>query len=200
MDGPRPLQIPVLLGTVRAGRKSVHVARWVFAHLSQGSSASTELLDLAEYALPIMADRLSQLDPPPPGAHDFSTRLARADGLLIVTPEYKGGYPGALKNAFDYLDAGIFRRKPIAIVTVSAGDFGGVNCLAQLRLVCLAMGGLPIPQTLFVSRVQDAFDEQGSLKKPDLIAKLQALLDELTWYTRAIVSAAGTKQPVRNSQ
>jgi NAD(P)H-dependent FMN reductase len=187
MDGPRPLQIPVLVGTGRVGRRSVHVARWVLDHLSRRPAVAAELLDLAEYALPIMADRLSQLDPPPPGTRDFSDRLARADGLLIVTPEYKGGYPGALKNAFDYLDAGIFHRKPIAIVTVSAGGFGGIGCLAQLRLVCLAMGGLPIPQSLPVSRVQDAFDEQGTLQKSDLLPKLQTLLDELTWYTRAMV-------------
>src|SRR5262249_37649373 len=150
-------------------------------------SVSTELLDLSEFALPIMADRLSQLDPPPPRAHDFSARLARADGLLMVTPEYKGGYPGALKNALDYLDAGIFRRKPIAIVTVSAGGFGGINCLSHLRRVCLAMGGLPIPQSLPVSHVQDAFDDEGALRRPELHAKLQTLLDELAWYTRAMV-------------
>src|SRR5262249_59086950 len=130
--------------------------------------------------LPIMADRLSQLDPPPPGARDFSARLAGADGLLIVTPEYKGGYPGALKNAFDYLDAGIFRRKPIAIVTVSAGGFGGVNCLAQLRQVCLAMGGPPIPEALPVSHVREAFDEQGALPKPEMPPRLPARLAQLT--------------------
>jgi NAD(P)H-dependent FMN reductase len=192
MDSPRPLQIPVLLGTGRVGRRSAHVARWVLAELAGRPTVSTELLDLAEFALPVMADRLSQLDPPPPGAQDFSARLARADGLLIVTPEYKGGYPGALKNAFDYLDAGIFRRKPIAIVTVSAGGFGGVNCLAQLRLVCLAMGGLPIPPSLPVSHVQDAFDGQGTPRKPDLPAKLRALLDELIWYTRAMVLGGRT--------
>src|SRR4051812_3291339 len=98
MDGPRPLQIPVLLGTGRVGRRSVHVARWAHGELAGRPAVATELIDLGEFALPIMADRLSQLDPPPPGAHDFSARLARADGLLIVTPEYKGGYPGALKN------------------------------------------------------------------------------------------------------
>jgi NAD(P)H-dependent FMN reductase len=187
MDGPQPLQIPILLGTGRAGRRSLHVARWILTYLSERPSVSTELLDLAEFALPIMTDRLTKLDPPPAGALDFSARLAQADGLLIVTPEYKGGYPGILKNAFDYLEAGIFRRKPIAIVTVSATGFGGINCLAQLRLVCFAMGGLPIPQALPVSYVQDAFDTQGTLRKSELLAELQMLLDELIWYTRAMV-------------
>ena len=57
----------------------------------------------------------------------------------------------------------------------------------MLRLVCLAMGGLPIPPSLPVSHVQDAFDEQGELRRLDLLAKLRTLLDELTWYTRAMV-------------
>jgi NAD(P)H-dependent FMN reductase len=196
MDGPRPLQIPVLLGTGRVGRKSVDVARWVLTELSQRASVATELLDLAEFDFPVMTARLSQSNPPPPGAHDFSLRLAQSDGLLIVTPEYKGGYPGALKNAFDYLDAGIFGRKPIGIVTVSSGGYGGINCLAQLRLVCLAMGGLPIPHTFAVSHVQDAFDEQGALRKPDLLVKLQRFLDELSWYTRAMVLGRAESEAV----
>ena len=122
----------------------------------------------------------------PPGAIELSTKLTRADGLLIVAPEYKNGYPGSLKNALDYLEAGILRRKPIGIVTVSSGGFGGLNCLAQLRLVCLAMGGVPIPATLPVSRVDEAFDERGGLRDPKLAARLGPFLDELIWYTLAL--------------
>ena len=105
---------------------------------------------------------------------------------MIVAPEYKNGYPGSLKNAFDYLEAGILRRKPIGIVTVSSGGFGGLNCLAQLRLVCLALGGVPIPVTLPVSRVEDALDEQGGLRDPKFAAQASTFLDELVWYTEAL--------------
>ena len=86
---------------------------------------------------------------------------------MIVAPEYKNGYPGSLKNAFDYLPAGILRRTPVGIVTVSSGGFGGLNCLAQLRLVCLAMGGVPIPVALPVSRVDEAFDEPVRLARSE---------------------------------
>ena len=105
---------------------------------------------------------------------------------MIVAPEYKNGYPGSLKNAIDYLEAGILRRKPIGIVTVSSGGFGGLNCLAQLRLVCLALGGVPIPVTLPVSKVDEAFDELGSLRDPKLAARVSPFLDELIWYTLAL--------------
>lgn len=71
------------------------------------------------------------------------------------------GYPGVLKNALDYL-LPEYKRKPIGIVTVSAGGFGGINCLAQLRLVALGMGAFPILAALPVSRVQDAFDDAGN--------------------------------------
>jgi NAD(P)H-dependent FMN reductase len=179
------LEIPVLLGTIRAGRRSGDVARLVRDELGRRDGITTHLIDLAEYDFPVMRERLSQAERPPGGLREFSAALARADGLAIVAPEYKNGYPGALKNAFDYLDAGILRRKPIGIATVSSGGFGGLNCLAQLRLVCLAMGGVPIPVPFAVSRVNEAFDEQGQPRDPGLAARLGPFLDELIWYTRA---------------
>ena len=138
-DDPR-LTIPVLLGTIRAGRRSAHVARLILGRLEGRDEVATALIDLADLDLPVMRHRLGESDAPPPGAVGLSEQLSRADGLVIVAPEYKNGYPGSLKNAFDYLPAGILRRKPIGIVTLSSGGFGGLNCLAQLRLICLAMG------------------------------------------------------------
>jgi NAD(P)H-dependent FMN reductase len=132
--------IPVLLGTIRVGRRSGHAARLLVSELENRGGIDTALIDLADFDLPVMRNRLGDTDTPPPGLTEFSAKVTRADGLVIVAPEYKNGYPGALKNALDYLAAGIFRRKPIGILTVSSGGFGGLNCLAQLRLVCLAMG------------------------------------------------------------
>jgi NAD(P)H-dependent FMN reductase len=180
------LAIPVLLGTTRAGRRSAHVARLVLGALEARGGIDTELIDLAALDLPVMRHRLGETEDAPPGAAALSTTLGRADGLSIVAPEYKNGYPGSLKNAFDYLPAGILRRKPVGIVTVSSGGFGGLNCLAQLRLVCLAMGGVPIPIALPVSRVDEAFDESGGLRDTKLASRAAPFLDELVWYTRAL--------------
>jgi NAD(P)H-dependent FMN reductase len=186
MSEDRNLFIPVLLGTVRAGRRSAHVAQYIWHELESRRGIDTQLIDLGEVDLPLMRCRLSESDSPPPGLVEFSDTLARADGLAIVAPEYKNGYPGALKNSLDYLNAGAFRRKPIGIVTVSSGGFGGLNCLAQLRLVCLAMGGVPIPIALPVSKVEEGFDDQGGLLDTKLSARMGPFLDELAWYTRAV--------------
>jgi NAD(P)H-dependent FMN reductase len=195
MIGTQLIEIAVILGTGRVGRQSLHVARLTMEALARRAEVAAELLDLGEIDLPIMRERLSHADHPPPGAVEFAAKVGRADAILIVTPEYKGGYPGALKNALDYLDAGVFRRKPIGIATVSAGGFGGLNCLSQLRLVCLAMGGLPIPASFPVSHVREAFDEDGTLRQPPLAPKLDVFLDELLWYARALALARDAVGP-----
>jgi NAD(P)H-dependent FMN reductase len=184
------LTIPVLLGTIRLGRRSAGVARLVLRELQDRKGIATELIDLADLDLPVMRYRLGESPSDPPGASALATKLTRADGLLIVGPEYKNGYPGSLKNALDYLPAGMLRRKPVGIVTVSSGGFGGLNCLVQLRLVCLAIWGVPIPVACPVSSVESAVDEQGNAVDPRVQSRCAQLINELLWYTRAIANAS----------
>jgi NAD(P)H-dependent FMN reductase len=178
------LSIPIICGSTRRDRQSIKVARFVLTRLQQRPNVQTELLDLLEYNFPIMEERLHRRDDPPPGLKEFGEKIDRADSIIIVTPEYNNGYPGVLKNALDYL-LPEYERKPIGIVTVSAGGFGGINCLAQLRLVCLGMGAFPIPENLSVSRVQDAFKDDGTYDHA-YDKRADAFLDEVLWFTEAI--------------
>lgn len=177
--------IPILLGSTRRDRQSVKVANFVLARLGQRPNVETELLDLQEYDFPIMEERLRFRDDPPSRLQEFSDKIARADSLIIVTPEYNNGYPGVLKNALDYL-LPEYERKPIAIVTVSAGGFGGLNCLAQLRLVTLGMGAFPIPASLPISRVHDSFNDDGTPNDASYEKRAASFLDEVLWFTEAI--------------
>lgn len=179
--------IPVILGSTRRERQSPKVAKFVLDRLQRTGRAETELLDLADYNFPIMEERLRFRDDPPPRLREFAERIARADSLVIVTPEYNNGYPGVLKNALDYL-LPEYHRKPIGIVTVSAGGFGGLNCLAQLRLVTLGMGAFPIPAALPVSRVQESFDADGAPRDPSYDKRAQSFLNELLWFTEAVAA------------
>jgi NAD(P)H-dependent FMN reductase len=181
--------VAVLLGSRRVGRRSERVARFVCKGLSAQQGIDTDLIDLAVVDLPILANRPEESDSPPPSFPSFRDRIMAADGLVIVAPEYKGGYPGVLKNALDHLPAGIFHRKPIGIVTVSAGVFGGLACLAQLRLVCLAMGGVPIPVAFPVPSVDSVLDEEGDPLDQRIISRRDHLIDELIWYVRALATA-----------
>ncbi len=185
-DTARRFYIPVILGSTRRGRQSPKVARFIAERMTGSGRIETEVLDLLDYNFPIMEERLRFRDDPPSGLVEFSRKVARADALVIVTPEYNNGYPGVLKNALDYL-LPEYRRKPIAIVTVSGGGFGGLNCLAQLRLVTLGMGAFPIPASLPVSRVQESFDDDGNPRDPSYEKRAQSFIDELLWFTEAIV-------------
>ncbi len=178
------LDIPVLLGSVRRGRRSPVVARWVHRRLLARGGVASDLVDLAELELPVMEERLRMRDDPPDGLEGLSAGIDRADGLVIVTPEYNNGIPGAVKNALDYL-LPEFQRLPVGVVTVSAGGFGGVSCLAQMRLVLLAMGAVPVPASLPVSRVQDAFDDAGEPTDERFAARADRFLDELVWWAQA---------------
>lgn len=183
------LRIPVLLGSVRRNRQSPKVARWIKGALEADDRIASELLDLEELAIPIMEERVRMRDDPPPGAVRLSEALAAADGLVIVTPEYNNGYPGVLKNALDYLLPEL-KRKPVGVITVSAGGFGGINCLAQLRLVLLAMGAAPIPASLPVSRVGQSFSDEGPTDA-DFGERATRFIDELVWWTEAAARQRG---------
>ena len=182
------LSIPIILGSCRNGRKSLKVAQFILGELLQNNHIKTEIIDLGEYNLPMLEERLQEMGETPPNLLKFCSKLGEADGILIVTPEYKNGYPGVLKNALDYLAPQALRHKPIGICTVSSGGFGGLDCLAQLRLVCLALGGLPIPDKLPISHVQEVFDEDGELFDLKFKTKLESFINELVWYTEAMVN------------
>src|SRR5271165_2898161 len=185
----RSLDIPIVLGSIRIGRKSRSIALFIRSRMAADPRLKADLLDLGEYSFPMMEQRLSEMKVAPPGLQEFSDQLERADGLLIVSPEYKGGVPGVLKNALDYLKPGILRRKPVGICTVSAGGFGGLNCLMQLRLTILALGGVPIPDVLPVSRVQELFDEEGQPRDGTWSLNIRHFIDELLFYAKALAQA-----------
>src|SRR5690349_6749519 len=92
---PRALFLPVILGTTRKGRMSVHAARLIHQELSRQAGIETELIDIAGLRLPVDDAGARIKDP------RFSGKIERADGLVIVSPEYNHGYSGLLKHVLD---------------------------------------------------------------------------------------------------
>src|SRR5262249_1258069 len=97
MEDARPLFIPVILGTVRKGRMSEHAAKLMVAELAKRSDLETELIDIR--SLPLPTDDAGE------AIKDagFSSKVNRADALVIVSPEYNHGYSGLLKHVLDSL-------------------------------------------------------------------------------------------------
>src|SRR3954453_2922437 len=91
----RPLYLPVLLGTVRQGRASANAARFVTDRLAARSGVETELIDIATLLLRTDDAGEATKDPDP------AAKLTRADGLILVSPEYNHSFPGLLKHVLD---------------------------------------------------------------------------------------------------
>jgi NAD(P)H-dependent FMN reductase len=176
--------IVILSGSIREGRKSHFLAQLIFKIIKDHGKLNPVLLDLKEYPFPVLTS--ADTDKWPAGLKQFSDQLSAANGIVIISPEYKNGIPGALKNALDYLNPQLLKRIPLAIATVSSGEFGGLNCLSQLRLVALALGAIPIAEKLCISKVNEVFDNTGKLKDSSVEIKTNQFIESFLWYVQSL--------------
>lgn len=129
-------------------RAALHVA----LDAAREAGATTELVDLREYDLPVF-------DPDDRDVGDASRlkrTVAEADAVLLGTPNYHGSYSGALKNALDYLGHDEFEGKTVGILTVAGGSFP-TPALEHLRGVCRAVGAWVLPHQVAVPRSGSTF-------------------------------------------
>ena len=186
--------IQVILGSTRGGRFSERVGPWVVEKLKARGDMEIEFIDLRDHPLPFFdaaPPARTLRDYPNPEVERLGTTLDRADGFVIVTPEYNHGYPAVLKNAMDHTFVE-WHRKPIAFV--SWGNVGGARAVEQLRLVAaeMEMAALRhavhiLPDVLVPAiRAEDPFD-------PTLLDVLQPKLDlmanDLHWWATALQAA-----------
>ena len=174
------LFIPIILGTVRQGRMSEPIAKFIFEQVIQYQGVETELIDIRK--LPI-----SVIDAGPdakiPG---FSETVQRADGLIIVTPEYNHTYPGMLKHVLD-LNYKEYLHKAVGVCSVSAGSFGGVRAVEALLPTLKAFGLGTIVTDLNFGNVTQIVDEAGNLIEPAAyVSRFERFMQELVWLTKTL--------------
>lgn len=148
---------PVILGTAREGRYSDKVAKFILGEAVKAGLES-EILDVRDYRI-IATDKTLAY----PEAKRFAEKIAKADALIIVTPEYNHGYPGELKMMLDMLYEQ-YARKPVGLCGVSMGGLGGARCIEQLRLVVAELHMVSIREAVYFSGVRQLFDENGTIK------------------------------------
>ena len=177
--------ITIISSSVREGRKSHNVSLYFQNYLFENSLATTEIIDLKEYNFPIFEGTLKTLINPSEGTLDFARKIKSSDGIIIVTPEYNGGYPASLKNAIDLL-YDEWKHKPIGIATVSAGPFGGSQAMLALQFTLWKMKAWTIPEMFSVPTVNNAYDEKGNAIDKTKSDKLAAVfIKELLWCIEA---------------
>jgi len=177
--------IAIISASVRTDRVSHRVALFFKKYLDEHQLATCEILDLKELNFPVFEERLSHQTFPVPEALDFEQKIKKADGVIIVTPEYNGGYPASLKNAIDLLYEE-WRRKPIAISTVSNGSFGGTQVITSLQFTFFKIRAWVVPAMCPMPKAQELFDEVGNpADKQSLEKRVAPFVEELLWCVEA---------------
>lgn len=181
-----PIKIAILNGSVRMGRKSPAVAEYLVKQLEKEGNLEITYLDLAEYNLPIMHERRGIHPNLPPMAEKLGAQLEEADAILVVTPEYNGGYPGVLKNALDYYYDEI-SKKPVGVVSVSSGQQGGIQAWQALTGLFLKVGSFVAPARLHVAQVAEVFNDEGKVVSDYFTKSANLYLKNFGWFVEAIV-------------
>lgn len=176
--------IVIISSSVRTGRQSHRVALYFENTLVRQNLATAEILDLNTCQFPLFTERLKYLPSPSPDIIEFAEKIRKADGMIIVTPEYNGGYPASIKNVIDLL-YDEWHHKPIAIATVSDGSFGGTQVIYSLLFTLWKMHAWVIPAMFPVPNVGASFSEAGHPQKKSTDDRAKIFLDELFWCIRA---------------
>lgn len=177
--------ISIISASVRTGRNSHRVALYFEKYLAENKLAETDMIDLMEYNFPIFEERLQFQASPTPKTLEFAKKIKDSDGIIIVTPEYNGGYPASLKNVIDLLLVE-WRHKPIAIATVSAGAFAGTQVITSLQFTLWKMKAWTITEMFAVAKVQDNYDESGNAINKEATDKIASgFIKELLWCIKA---------------
>jgi NAD(P)H-dependent FMN reductase len=179
MNAARPLFIPVILGTTRKGRMSLHAARFITAQVQKREGVTTELIDIAELNLRVDGAGEDVKDP------RFSAAMERADAIVIVTPEYNHGYPGLLKHVLDTC-LKEYIHKAAGIVGVSAGVFGGSRVIEHFQPVLRELGLVSIFWDVNFGGIEKVFDSNGNLLDPAYLRRADKFLGELIWMAKVL--------------
>jgi NAD(P)H-dependent FMN reductase len=175
----RKIFIPVILGATRQGRMSEHVARFMVSEIEKRNGVETELIDIRELPFPTTDAGESIKDPA------FSETCNRADGFVIVAPEYNHAYPGLLKHVLD-TNLKEYIHKAVGIVGVSAGPWGGTRVIQSFLPVMRELGLINIFWDGNFSNVQKVFDESGKLLEEAYVRRVDKFIKELIWMSRVL--------------
>ena len=190
------LNLVLIFGSVRTERRGTRALRFLERAFAERHHIVTTV-DPVEHPIPLL-DKMYK-DYPKGAAPEALEKLAslyrQADAFVIVTGEYNHSMPPALVNLLDHFLEEYFWR-PSAIVSYSAGPFGGVRAAVQLRAPLCELGMPSIPSVFPIPRVQEAFSEDGAPRDPGAVARrFSRFASELEWYAAALKEARGRGVP-----
>ena len=179
-----PLNIALIYGSTRRGRFCDTVVRWAAAALERDAQLQLQLIDPVAFAMPL--DDAGS-------APGLKQALQRADGFIVVTPEYNHGYPAPLKALIDAFSEP-WHAKPVAFVAYG-GVSGGLRAVEQLRQVFAEVHAMTIRDCVSFASASEQFDRDGVLQSAERATRTMArMLLQLKWWA-SVLRDARSMQP-----
>lgn len=177
----RPVHIAAICGSLRGERSATRRALEIAGREIRADGCTMDLIDLGPLDLPFREGPRDTDEHP--GIRELKERVARADAVLLGSPEYHNSFSGVLKNALDLLSGEDVRGKLFGLLGVSGGETGAINTLGHLRYVVRGIGAWSLPAQVSIANAGRAF-AAGGLRDPVLEERLRAFVKELVRFTR----------------
>ncbi|TAJ48490.1 MAG: NADPH-dependent oxidoreductase [Herbiconiux sp.] len=190
--------LQIIVGSTRPGRIAKPIADWAFERCTADGRFDVELVDIADYSLPV----LDEPHHPVLGRYEqdhtkaWSAKVREADAFVFVTPEYNYGPPVALLNAFDYL-AREWTYAPVAFVSYG-GIAGGLRSVQVMKQIVTTVRMMPIPDGVVLPLVMQHLASGQFVPPAPAEAAFAPMLTELLRWTTALapLRAEGPPAPM----
>jgi NAD(P)H-dependent FMN reductase len=176
--------IAIISGTNRPDGNTRKVAARIEA-INKSLGAKTYLLDLAE--LPPEVFSPAAYAEKPAAFKTFSDAILAADGLVVVTPEYNGGFPGVLKYFIDMLPfPESFEHRPVCFVGLAAGIWGALRPVEQLQAIFGYRNAHIFPERVFMPGIGKLLNETGQFSSPEMEKRLHKQAEGFVGFVESL--------------
>ncbi|MEK6686371.1 MAG: NAD(P)H-dependent oxidoreductase [Pseudomonadota bacterium] len=193
------MKLLIFLGTVRDStppnppRLGLRVARACLAQMHQ-NDISAELIDPLDFDPgPIFKPHFAYAQGKAPAQlQSLADKIAAADGYVMVSPEYNHSMSPALAHLLNHFGSSLFSYKPSAIVTYSAGQWGGVRAAVGMRSFLSELGCLPVSAMIHIPKAHEVLAEDGNflaqVDAKEWASYFGRTFAQLTWWASAAKS------------
>lgn len=179
--------ISLLIGTNRPDSNTARVARHI-VDLYSALGEPVHVIDLAQ--LPPDSFQGSSYASKSPAVQAAGDAVLQSRGLVVVTPEYNGSFPGALKYFIDLLPfPAAFERRPVVFVGLAAGEWGGLRPVEQLQAIFSYRNAHIYPERVFIPGVYKVLGPDGRIHDERILARLTRQASGFLKFVRALPPA-----------
>ena len=185
-------KIGVIVTSTRPTRFGIKPATWIAEIAKQSGHFDVELVDLADYPLPLFDAPASDFWMPTPNevAAKWQAKLNEFDGYIFVVAEYNRSITGALKNALDWAYKPFIKK---AAAFVAYGSVGGARAIEHLRNIMVELQAVPVRHAVHIGGSDFVPIMMGKKTweetAPNFDAYVPEMLDNLVWWTNATKTA-----------